>query len=244
MKNVIGLFIVSGMLLMTSCDKLTGPEGPQGPQGPQGETGPMGPQGPAGSDGATGPQGPQGPTGPQGPQGPAGSDGTDGVANISVVNLIINGNDIVVDSTYSYWLTTLPEITAEVNTKGVVLVYRTFSSGRSYLLPIYWDYDDDGDGNIDYEIENSFSYKEGYLRINWWLNSFSNGWYWIDTNFDNSTYTFKVIIIPPSSTTGKLAGDMDGIMDYVETQILDNKIIPNDEIDSYLNQNTLSIMRK
>ena len=119
----------------------TGPIGPQGPQGeqgptgeqgPQGETGPIGPQGPAGEQGPqgiqgeTGPMGPQGPTGEQGPQGiqgetgPIGPQGPQGISvtDVSIVNdsLIltldnnqtINAGNVISDETLSNYFTNTP----------------------------------------------------------------------------------------------------------------------------------------
>ena len=113
----------------------TGPMGPQGPtgeQGFQGETGPIGPQGPAGEQGPqgiqgeTGPMGPQGPTGEQGPQGiqgetgPIGPQGPQGISvtDVSIVNdsLIltldnnqtINAGNVISDETLSNYFTNTP----------------------------------------------------------------------------------------------------------------------------------------
>jgi hypothetical protein len=79
-----------------------GPEGIQGPVGPQGEQGIQGPQGevgPQGPEGLKGEQGEQGPEGPQGPQGEAGQNGADGVNGqdgISVRNVAIENNHLMV----------------------------------------------------------------------------------------------------------------------------------------------------
>ena len=81
----------------------TGPTGPTGPSGPPGPTGPTGPQGPSGPTGPSGtPGGPTGPTGPSGPPGPTGPSGPAGGDGPCV---LIFGNDSIVASTTTRYLT-------------------------------------------------------------------------------------------------------------------------------------------
>ena len=62
-------------------------------KGPQGEQGPEGPEGPQGERGIQGIQGVQGPTGPQGERGDMGPEGANGV---SVQNVVIENNHLMV----------------------------------------------------------------------------------------------------------------------------------------------------
>ena len=69
------------------------PEQLQMLKGPQGEQGPEGPEGPQGERGIQGVQGVQGPTGPQGERGDMGPEGANGV---SVQNVVIENNHLMV----------------------------------------------------------------------------------------------------------------------------------------------------
>ena len=78
---------------------LRGPQGEQGIQGLQGEQGPAGEQGPKGEQGIQGEQGPageKGADGAEGPQGPAGEAGPQGEQGISVTNVAIEDNHLMV----------------------------------------------------------------------------------------------------------------------------------------------------
>jgi hypothetical protein len=70
--------------------------GPQGPEGIQGPVGPKGDQGEQGIQGEVGPQGPEGLKGDQGEQGPAGEAGPQGEQGISVTNVAIEDNHLIV----------------------------------------------------------------------------------------------------------------------------------------------------
>ena len=120
--------------------------GNPGPQGEQGVQGPVGAQGLQGPQGNPGPQGPQGPAGVglEGPPGPAGNDGQDGISIQQVE--IINENLIVTFSNGEVQPPipiNIPSLSSELNNSQFTLSFNTVFTNQLELEiidPVILDY--------------------------------------------------------------------------------------------------------
>ena len=160
-------------LIAVSCSK----DGTEGPPGPQGETGAQGPKGDPGVMGPEGPQGPQGDAGEDGTDGEDGTNGEDGNANVWVGTVALTNADWVWNSSYSFSYGTgattsfftryvnlnVPEIDAEIDDTGLVLVYfKATSTGGWQPLPFQFS----SFGN-DYETHIVYETSVGNIRLHY-----------------------------------------------------------------------------
>jgi hypothetical protein len=128
MKKFHYLFTFIIAMIFAGCAK----DGAVGPTGPNGLTGAQGVDGTAGVPGGTGP------TGPAGSAGPIGATGPDGNITAIYSGWVQRPNDSIEFHgviNRLVWNIEVPQITADVLSKGVVMVYGKFLTPEVRLFP-------------------------------------------------------------------------------------------------------------
>jgi hypothetical protein len=129
-----------------------------------------------------------GPAGPAGAPGTNGLDGKDGNANVKSQNIFITGSEWINDVAYSYVTKQVSEITADIVSKGVVMVYEETSSGVWTALPTSVA------TSLGYVFTYGFQIENGKLKLEITVNDNITL-----TAADIGNITIRVVVIPASA---------------------------------------------
>ena len=162
-----------------------------------------------GTNGAQGNTGAQGPQGVQGASGTSGTNGKDGNANVVGRALTIQPSEwkkyTYPDNTYEYKaVVPIPEITQTVLDRGLVMVYRGNSSGKSWTaMPFNTAFQS---GNTTYVY--NFDFVHAFGAITFW-EAISSG----DTPAPTAASYYKVVVLTPQ---GRIANPGVNYKNYAE----------------------------
>lgn len=129
--------------------------------------------------------------GATGPQGPAGTPGKDGNANVKSQVIFISGSEWINAAGYSYVTKIVPEITADIVTKGTVDVYAE-DNGKWWSLPLTTTTQNGGVLAYGYAIENGKITLDISVNVNVTL-----------TSADIGNSNFKIVVIAGAAKNQK-----------------------------------------
>lgn len=131
--------------------------------------------------------------GPAGPAGPAGANGKDGNASVKNYTMFITGSEWTNDVGESYVTKLLPELTADVISKGAVMAYNDGPTGVWTALPTT------AATSAGVVLSLGYTIEVGKITFDMTYNQNAKL-----TAADIGNSNFRVVIIPSSSKAGKV----------------------------------------